>query len=192
MDEQTFEQVQKQLTDKFLQEASTTETDEELGAAFLDFVLQRERLRHRVEYPGPEQEKLDRQTLERLYHQTELGPEYAVAEGVFKRLAKDPSHAIRHLKEAAEALSARQTSRAENPRPRRYGSITRLINEIVADDLTIPARKVHAELLRIDGIVLLDGEIRNMQDGDSLQEGNLASRVSDAKRRAKKQSAEPG
>jgi hypothetical protein len=186
MGEQSFEEVQKRLADKFLQEANAIETDEELGVAFRDFVLQRERLRHRVEGPGPEQEKVDRQTLDRLFNQTELGPEYAVAESVFKRLAKDPSHAIRHLKEAAAALSARQTRRAENPRPRSYSSITRLINDIVANDLTIPARKVQAELLLIDGIVLLDDEIRNLQDGDSVKQGNLPSRVSDAKRRAKK------
>jgi hypothetical protein len=192
MGEQSFEEVQRRLAEQFLQEAGTMETDEELGTAFLDFVLQRERLRHRLEGPGPEQEKVDRQTLARLYHQTELSSEYSVAESVFKRLAKDPSHAIRHLKEAAEALSARQTSRARSPRPRSYSSITRLINDIVANDLTIPARKVQAELLLIDGIVLLDDEIRNLQDGDSVKQGNLPSRVSDAKRRAKKQSAEPG
>ena len=192
MEEQSFEQVQKQLMDKFLQEASAPEKDEELGRALLDLIMQSERVRRCVMAPGPEQAEVDRQTIDRLFNQTELGPEYAVAEGVFKRLAKDPSHAIRHLKQAAEALSARQTNRAKNPRPLSYGSITRLINGIVADDLTIPARRVQAELLRIDGIVLLDDEIRNMQDGDSLKVCNLASRVSDARHRAKKESAEPG
>lgn len=192
MDEQSFEEVWGRLAEQFLQEASTIETDEELGAAFLDFVLKRERVRRCVTAPGPEQAEVDRQTLERLYHQTELGPEHFVAESIFKRLATDPTSAIRRLEETVEARRARQTGRAKNPRPGRYSSITRLINDIVDDDRTIPARKVRAELLRIDGIVLLDGEIRNLQDGDSLKEGNLASRVSDAKRRVKKQSAEPG
>ncbi len=192
MDEQSFDEVQKRLAEQFLQEASAIETDEKLGAAFLDFILQRERLRHRVEGPGPEQEKADWQTLERLYHQSDLSTEHAVAEGVFKRLAKDPGHAIRHLKEAAKALSARQTDRAHNPRPGRYGSITKLINDIVADDLKTSAREVQKALLGISGIVLLDREIRNAQDGDTVQLTNLPSRVSDAKRRAKKQSAEPG
>lgn len=111
MDEQSFEQVQKQLTDKFLQAASTIETDEELGAAFLDFVLQRERLRHRVEGRGPEQEKVDRQTLERLFHQTELGPEHFFAESIFKRMVKDPASAMRHYRQAVEQRSYKQSMR---------------------------------------------------------------------------------
>ena len=183
MEELSFEQIQKRLTEQFLRAERGVETDEELGNALLDLILQNERLRHNVKGPGPEQEKVDLQTLERLYHQTDLSTEHAVAEGVFKRLAKDPGHAIRHLKAAAKALSAQQANRAHNPRPGRYGSITKLINDIVADDLHIPAREVRRALLRIDGIVLLDGEIRNTQDGDTMKSTNLPSRVSDAIKR---------
>jgi hypothetical protein len=48
------------------------------------------------------------------------------------------------------------------------------------------------KLGRIDGILIHDDEIRNTQDGSTMKLSNLASRVSDARRRAKKQSAEPG
>ena len=192
MDEQLFEEEQRRLAEQFLQEATTIETDEELGAAFLDFILQGERLRHRVEDPGPEQEKVDQQTLERLYHQTELGPEHFFAESIFKRLVKDPASAMRHYRQAVEQRSYKQSKRAKKPRPRRHDGITKRIQDIVDLEPDISTLAVKWELGRIDGILIDDDEIRNTQDGSTIKLSNLASRVSDARRRAKKQSAEPG
>lgn len=144
MDEQSFEEAWGRLAEQFLQEASTVETDQELGAAFLDFVLKRERLRHRVEGPGPEQEKVDRQTLERLYHQTELGPEHFVAESIFKRLAKDPTSAIRRLRETVEARSARQTRRAKEPR--RKDALGKVIDALLDSMPGLTEPKLREEL----------------------------------------------
>lgn len=183
MDEQSFEQVQKRLTDKFLQAASTIEADEELGAAFLDFVLQRERLRHRIEGRGPEQQKVDQQTLERLYHQTELDPEHFFAESIFKRLVKDPASAMRHFRQAIDERSSTQSKRAKSARKGSYGSITRLINDIVRDDPRISTAAVLDELAAISGIIISDGEIRNTQDAETMKVSNLPSRVSDARKR---------
>lgn len=184
----SFEQVQKQLADEFIGGASDLETDQELGAAFLDFVLQRERLRRGVEVPGPEQVEVDRETVDRLYHQTELSHEHHFAESIFKRLANDPTSAIRHFREAVEARSALQSHRARKTRRSRYGSITRLINDIVRDEPNIATKAVLKELLLVEGIILIDGQIRNTQDGDCMDEQNLASRVSDARKRFKKNS----
>ena len=192
MEEASFEEVQKHLTEKFLQDARFGETDEELGSALLDFILQSERLRHGVKVSGPEQVEVDRQTLERLHSQTELGPEYTFAESVFKRLAKDPASAMRYFQESTDRLSAVQTERAKKNRPRSYGSITKLINDIVDLEPGISANAVRRELATIVGIVIADGEIRNKQDESTMKVSNLASRVSDARLRAKKQSAEPG
>lgn len=183
MDEQSFEEVQRRLAEQFLQETSTLQTDEEVGAALLDFVLQRERLRHRVEGLGPEREKVDRQTLEHLYHQTELGPEHFFAESIFKRLAKDPANAMHHYRLALNHRSTTQAERAKSPRPRRYDSITKLINDIVVDDPAISTEAVREELAAIDGIVIADGEIRNTQDATTMRLKNLPSRVSDARKR---------
>jgi hypothetical protein len=117
MEQASFEEVQKHLTEKFLREAATAETDEELGNAWLDFILQSERLRHGVKVSGPEQAEVDRQTLERLHSQTELGPEYTFAESVFKRLAKDPASAMRYFRESMERRRAVQSGRAKKTGP---------------------------------------------------------------------------
>jgi hypothetical protein len=192
VEELSFEQIQKRLTEQFLREERGVETDEELGNAVLDLILQSERLRHNLKGPGPEQEKVDRQTLERLYHQTELGPEHFFAEGIYKRLVKDPASAMRHFREADEQRSYKQSKRAKKPRPRRHDGITKRIQDIVDLEPDISTLAVKWKLGRIDGILIHDDEIRNTQDGSTMKLSNLASRVSDARRRAKKQSAEPG
>jgi hypothetical protein len=182
----SFEDTQKQLTEKFLQDARIGETDEELGSALLDLILQSERLRHGVKVSGPEQAEVDRQTLERLHSQTELGPEHAFAESMLKRLAKDPASAMRHYWQAIEQRSCKQSGRGKKNRPGGYDSITKLINDIVDSEPDISTLAVKRELGRIDGIVIADGEIRNTQDESTMKLSNLASRVSDARRRAKK------
>jgi hypothetical protein len=186
MEEASFEEVQKHLTEKFLQDARIGETDEELGSALLDFFLQGERLRHGVKVSGPEQVEVDRQTLERLHSQTVLGPEYTFPESVFKRFAKDPASAMRYFRQAVEQRSCKQSERAKKNRTRSYCSITKLINDIVDSDPGISTRAVKRELARIDGIVIADEEIRNTQHVGTMKLSNLASRVSDARLRAKK------
>ncbi|MEO0316376.1 MAG: hypothetical protein RL404_53 [Pseudomonadota bacterium] len=183
MEELSFKEVQQHLMEKFLRDAPSTETDEELGQAFLDLILQSERLRHGVRPSDPKQDEVDRQTLDCLYSQTELGPEHYFAESIFKRLAVDPGSAMRHFRQAIEQQSIMQAKRAKSPRPRRYDSITKLINDIVVDDPTITTKAVLEELALMDGIVIADGEIRNTQDQATMQIKNLASRVTDARNR---------
>ncbi|MCZ8018847.1 hypothetical protein [Novosphingobium sp.] len=183
MDERPFEQVQKDLTDQFVRDEPATETDEELGNAVLGVILQSERLRHGVEASGPKQAEVDRETINRLYNQTELGPEHVFAESIFKRLAVDPASAMRHYRQAIDQRNRTQSQRAKSARPRSYDSITRLINDIVRDDPALKTTAVLDELAAIDGIIISDGEIRNTQDAETMKVSNLPSRVSDARKR---------
>lgn len=174
----SFSEAQEHLMDEFLRRASAIETDEELGAAFLDFVLQRERVRHRVVGRGPEQEQVDRQTLERLYHQTELSSEYAVAESVFKRLAKDPTSAIRYVREAVETWSIRQTRRAKEPR--RKDALGKVIDALrdYMPDLTEPNLR---EELKDRRWTINSDEIRS-PEGESFPPKCLKDRLYRAKK----------
>jgi hypothetical protein len=179
----SFQEAQVYLQEEFLRDAQGHESDKELGDALLNFILESERVRHHVTTPSPEQNEVDRQTLQRLHSQVELGPENAFVESVFKRLAKDPASAIRYFSQAVATESVKQVERAKSLRPRRYDSITRLINDIVRDDLTISANDALNELLSLKGIILADGEIINTQDSTRMDEKNFSSRVSDAKKR---------
>jgi len=179
----SFQEAQLRLQGEFLQDAPGHESDKELGDALLNFILESERVRHRVKTPTPEQNEVDRQTLQRLHSQVELGPEYAFVESVFKRLAKDPAAAIRYFSQAVQTESVKQIERAKSLRPSRYDSITRLIHDILDDDLTISAKAVLKELLGVNGIIIVDDEIINTQDGTRMSVKNFPSRVSDAKKR---------
>jgi hypothetical protein len=179
----SFQEAQLCLQDEFLRDEQGQESDKELGDAFLKFILESERVRHHVTTPSPEQDEVDRQTLQRLLDQVELGPEYAFVESVFKRIAKDPTSAIRYFSQAIQAESVKQIERAKSLRPKRYDSITRLINDIVVDDLTISAKDALKELLSIEGITIVDGDIMNIQDRTRMSVKNFPSRVSDAKKR---------
>jgi hypothetical protein len=179
----SFQEAQLRLQEEFLRGAQDHESDKELGDAVLNFILESERVRHRVKTASPEQNEIDQQTLQRLHSQVELGPEYAFVESVFKRLAKDPASAIRYFSQAVQTVSVKQIERAKSPRPRRYDSITRLIHDIVRDNLTISARSALKELMGIEGIIVVDGEIINTQDSTRMSVKSFPSRVSDAKKR---------
>jgi hypothetical protein len=180
VEELSFEQIQKRLTEQFLREERGVETDEELGNAVLDLILQSERLRHNLKGPGPEQEKVDRQTLERLYHQTELGPEHFFAEGIFRRLVKDPASAMRHFREAVETQSARQAKRANSPR--RKDALGKVIDALLdyTPDLTEP--KLRDELNYRRWSVNKD-EIRS-PEGEQFPPNCLKDRLYRAKKEA--------
>lgn len=184
MEELSFEEAQRHLTERFLHKSAAAETDEELGRDLLDLILQSERLRRCVKPSSPEQDEVDRQTLDRLHHQTDLGPEHAFAESIFKRVAKNPGAAMRHYRQAVEQRKFKQSARARKTRSRRYDSLTRLIMDIIDAEPTITTADVLTELRSMDGIVIVDDEIRNTQDATTMKIGNLASRVSDAKKRA--------
>ena len=189
MSEPSFDEAQEGLAEKFLRDAPVAATDAELGRALLVFILESERLRRGVSVPSPAQEKVDRQTLACLSGQAKLGPGFSFAEAVFRRLPKDPASAIRYFEEELAGRKAKQSARAKSPRKGSYDSITRLINDIVDGDPHITTKEVLAELGRINGIVIADGEIRNTQDVTTMKVSNLPSRVSDAKKRS---SGQPG
>ena len=90
---------------------------------------------------------------------------------------------MRYLEANVQKQSELQSNRAKANRRGSYDSITKLINEIVDGEPKMTALEVLDELKRTDGIVILDDEIRNNQDAQTMKVSNLASRVSDAKKR---------
>lgn len=182
-DQQAFKASLEQLCEDFIREGAPSDTNAEIGSALREFILKRERLRRGVSLDSHECEAVDRETLDRLSKALDLGPDLAIHEGIFRRLAADPSLAIDYYRADKATLTAKQRKRATKPRPGRLGSLSRLIDEIVADDPRISTEKVLRALKTIDGIVVIDGEIRNLQDHDTMAKSNLYSRVSDARNR---------
>lgn len=179
----SFEGAQQALVDAFARKLEAVEGEEAQGQLLLEFVLERERLRRGVTGPGKNRDEVDRQTLSALADPDSLGPEHSLREVVMRRLVADPARAMRYLEAALEQRSASQARRGRRPRPRARDSITRAIEDILEERPGLPAKAVGRELAQHPDIQLLDGEFRSAVDAATLHETNLASRVSDAKKR---------
>lgn len=163
-------------------------TNLDSGDSFLLYVLERERLKHGITGPGPVRDKVDAQTISLLQNPDKLGPEHSVAEGFFRRLARDPESAADYFEAFDTARSLKQSLGAQKERPRARDPITQRIEKILEGDPSLPAKEVGRQLtLSINdggqGGIVFDGDEYKHVDGWTLKAGNLASRVSDARER---------
>lgn len=189
MGEHPFVEVQDDLAARCGLALDQAHTDDERGRVILNFILERERLRHGLTDPGPRRDALDHATLAKLNSPTELGPEHSISEGVFRRLNENPASAAVYLDSAMKQRSIAQSKRAKKQRPRKWDAITRIIQEILEEAPGMSAKQVGEELEEREDILLLDDEYRHVKDASVLKVSNLASRVSDARKRV---SGQPG
>ena len=185
MTNQPFEDRQKQLIEEWERNAKSAETEDEVGRALLDLFIERERIRRGVETPSPEQILVDYETLEQLKNARSLGPEFSFAEAAFRRLVDDPASAIKYIEQSKANFSQAQSRAARKARPKRYDNLTKLINSMVAKTPNISAKEVGRKL-EANEDVQFNASLREFvhdDDRSSLNEKNLASRVSDAKKR---------
>ncbi len=123
------------FSESFAQKAATLKSDEQVGAACLEFALGRERIRRDVKTQGPNQDAVDYETLEVLRNAQLSDPQFVEAEAIFRRLATDPVLAGRYynkliINKAAD-LAIKQKKRAQKRRPRARTQLSLLIDEIV-------------------------------------------------------------
>lgn len=178
-----FEAVRDRLFREWAAQQPEGETPAAMGAALVSLIVRSELLRHGIDASHPAAGKVFLATLEKLRQPDALGPAHSHAEAVFRRLADNPEAAVAYLEQHITEKSAAQSKRAKAPRPSRLDSISQRISDIVEVEPDISAKEVERDLLRMEGINIVDGEIINAQDGSRMSQSNLASRVSDAKKR---------
>lgn len=188
-----FEDELKLLQDEFLSRQRPNEPPEEIGFALLGFILERERIRFQMRRDDPNLLAMYVSRLAKLAIPNALGPEHAVAEAVFRRLAADPAEAAAYLNRFIEMRSASQSARASKRRTKRHGTVTQYIRLYLEEYPEASAKEVEAELSTIDGLVFIDGEIRvDGSDEEPVKVTNLPSRISDARKSLRKKSGQPG
>ena len=101
----------RELAERFVAQEPETETAEKLGEAFLDFVLERERIRRGVAEPGDARDAIDGETLGRLGSWDSDNPTFAVAEKVFRRLPSDKAGAVNYVERLVTQLAAELSKR---------------------------------------------------------------------------------
>jgi hypothetical protein len=183
-----FEAGFQKLIDRYLAEAPSdvNKTNMDSGHAFLDLVLQRERLRYGVTQPGQDRDRIDAQTIATLEKQTKLGPEYSFTESAFRRLSTDPEAAAGYVEVKVEAHKLRQSQIAEKERPRAWDSITRLLEGIVERETSKTPAKVVGRRLEEDPNIELVEDVYRHRDGSTLRVVNLPSRLLETRNRRRK------
>ena len=188
MDKSSLEERQEKLAEHFDLLRIKATSDTERGEIMKDFVLKLERMRHNCSESGAERDEIDRRTLAKLADPLELGPEFCRDEGLFRRLAIDPAAASRYWDQSHKQLSAAQSERASKPRPNNRDKITMAIEEILSDNPKLSAKEVGQRLTSGADVILIEEEFRHCEDASTLKIRNLPNRVTDAKKRLKKDS----
>lgn len=183
MDQLEFEDTHDALVNDFSDRLDAATGPEEAGPLIRQFILERERLRRGVVDSSPDRDAVDQETIAALASPDKLGPEHSLAEVVFRRLVVDPIKAAQYFESAIQDRSDTQSRRAKKPRPSRRDSITRVIEEILEEDLSLSAKKVGRRLQEHPDIQLIDDEYRHTGDTATMAETALKDRVSAAKKR---------
>lgn len=159
-DQSNFEEQHVTLLKQFEDAEIAGESDDNLGKAILDLILESERLRRGGAGLSKHIEIVDQETLEKLANWDSNDPTMSTIEKVFKRLSNDRfSDASQLLKASIEAkqhqISEQQRARALKPRKKH--PIKALIEQIVAKRPQITDSELLEELrTEIGNGVILD------------------------------------
>ena len=182
-----FEQVAKRLSDEFLEKSQSDETPESIGTAYLDYVLKGERIRRDATKAGQRQDSVDYETLQALKNAQLDDPKHMLSQVALQRFARDPAGAVEYITrvidEKTAELSIKQRKRARKPRMGGLSPLSKFIDEIVLNNPKIAVNDLRYELKNHDGIVEIDGELRDTTNTDSIKVKNLKDRLYRAKKR---------
>ena len=183
----SFDQIANRLEKEFIEGGNDKETPESIGQAFLEFILERERIRRGVTEKGPRRDTIDYETLQTLKNAQLDEPKHMFSQVVLQRFARDPADAVayfmRVIHEKAVELSKQQQKRAKKPRRGSLSPISKLIDEIVTDNPRIAANGLRHELKEHDGIIEINDELRDTVNTDSIKIKALKDRLYRAKKR---------
>lgn len=182
-----FEYVAERVNNEFLEGRKDDEPVESVGQAFLEYILKRERIRRDATDAGKRQDAVDYQTLQTLKNAQLDDPAHMLSQVVLQRFGRDPTDAIEYINrvidEKAAELSKAQQKRAEKPRRGSISPLSNLIDEIVLGNPKITVNKLRHELKSHDGIIEIDGDLRDTVNNDTIKVKNLKDRLYRAKKR---------
>ncbi len=150
--QKTLHELLAQLDRDFLEAEQPDETDDEVAAAALEWILKRERVRYRVTEDGSAALKVDALTIQKMLDWDSDDPEMSTVEKVLRRLAEGRGSSamtlVRYLQEKAHRISDEMRRRASVPREQH--PVNDLIEQFVRQDPTISKklllRKLESEV----------------------------------------------
>ena len=158
-----------------------------IGPAVFDFILKRERIRRDTITAGPRQDAVDDETVKTLRNAQLQDTKFIELEAIFRRLGHDPVDAAQYWKrltiQKEKDLSKKQKMRAQKIRPGSLSPLSKIIDEIVLDNIKITVNDLRHELKKHYGIIEVDGDLRDTINTDTLKIKNLKDRLHRAKKR---------
>jgi hypothetical protein len=177
----------KILTEELEKFANKEESAETIGPAIFEYILGRERIRRNAISPGPRQDAVDYETVETLQSARLRDTRFVEIEAILRRIGDDPVEAVQYFEQLitqkAKDLSEKQTMRAKKPRPRRRSHLSQMIDEIVLGDPNITENRLKYELLSHSGIKIIDDELRDTTNSETIKVKGLKDYLSRAKER---------
>jgi hypothetical protein len=188
---QSLQEKLAELDRDFVMAERPGETDDQLAAAVLEWILQRERVRHRVVADTDAAHQVDQQTIQKMRNWDSDDPGMSTVEKILRRLAvgrgKDAMSLVRALQEKARLLSEEMRRRASVPR--KLHPVDELIEQFVRVQPTISEKLL---LRKLEGEVggdvistITDGGVIEPHDPNypQLKVSGLKNRLSGIKKK---------
>ena len=182
-----FKEVAERLYQEFVERGYDGEPPESMAASYLDYILKRERIRRGATSTSVRQDAVDYETLEALKNAQMDDSQFVESEAIFRRLGTDPATAGRYYEQLiirkAEDLSKKQSKRARNTRSGGRTKLSQMIDEIVLSKPNISENELRFELLDHNGIQKIDGELRDINNSETIKDKALKDYLYRAKKR---------
>ena len=182
-----FKEVAELLYQEFVERGYDGEPPESIATSYLDYILKRERIRRGATSTSVRQDAVDYETLEALKNAQMDDSPFVESEAIFRRLGTDPATAGRYyehlITRKAAGLSKKQSKRARNTRSGGRTKLSQMIDEIVLNKPNISENELRFELLDHNGIQKIDGELRDINNSETIKDKALKDYLYRAKKR---------
>ena len=182
-----LKEVAERLYQEFVERGYDGEPPESIAASYLDYIIKRERIRRGATSTSVRQDAVDYETLEALKNAQMDDSQFVESEAIFRRLGTDPATAGRYYEQLitrkAKDFSKKQSKRARNTRSGGRTKLSQMIDEIVLNKPNISENELRFELLGHNGIKKIDGELRDINNSETIKDKALKDYLYRAKKR---------
>ena len=186
----SFKEVAERLYQEMVEREYEGEPLDSKATAYLNYVLQRERIRQGATDAGQRQDAVDYETLVTLKNADSDDPQHAHAMLAFKRLSVDPIKAAEYVERLITSrqteLSQKMTDIASKQRPRGRKPFRKIIDEIVRQNPNISRNSLLQRLKTHEDLSIKNDEIVYNPTRDVMTIDALRGALSRSKKRVSK------
>ena len=187
-----FKEVAERLYQEMVEREYEGEPLDSKATAYLNYVLQRERIRQGATDAGQRQDTVDYETLVTLKNADSDDPQHAHAMLAFQRLSVDPIKAAEYVERLITSrqteLSQKMTDIASKQRPRGRKPFAKIIDEIVRKNPSISRNSLLQRLKKHEDLSIKNDEIVYNPTRDVMTVDALRGALSRSKKRVSKNS----